>query len=171
MGMLYQIPSYFMRRITLSFDEEDEDAAPVFIKIPADLLAPSFDQCVLLGVLDGYYSTDTYILLDALEEDIMDQEKVNVIPFGVATNITLLVTLCYEDGLEEIIGLITPLGEFELGFFDGNQKISPILDDYIAKELGLKLSTEVLELHNDFLRSIECDDYNEKVYIPNALYV
>ena len=169
MGMLYQSPSYFMRRTTLSSEEYDEDVALVYIKIPANILMPDLDQCIILGVLDGYYAVDTYILVDSCEEDMMEYGKFNLVPFGIAANITLLITRRYEDGVEEIMGLITPLGEFALGFFDGNQTVAPILDEYVAEELGLSLSEEILELHNDFLKSIECDD-DERVYIPKKLY-
>ena len=162
---------YFMRRMTLSDDEYDEEAEPIFIKIPVSLLAPSMDQCILLGVLSGYYAVDAYILIDSIEENYLDQSQVTIIPFGVVTNITLLITSEFEDGVEAITGIITPYGEFALGFFDGNQMISPIMDDYLAEELGLKASMEVQAAHNDFLKSIECDDCEEKVYIPNALYV
>lgn len=168
MSEIFVNPCYFMRRTTLSFDEYDEEAEPVFIKIPVELMAPSYDQCVLLGVLGGYYNVDPYIIIDSIEEKY---GKVSIVPFGIRANITLLITSCYEDNVEFITGLVTPHGEFALGFFDGNQMILPIMDNSIAEELGLRLSKEVLEAHNDFLKSIDCGDCDERVYVPNALYV
>lgn len=168
---------YFMRRLVLTDEGEDdedyeaaiEEVAPIFIKIPVSMLAPSLDQCMLLGILGGYYAVDVYILIDSIEENY---EEIIIEPYGIRTNITLLITSRFEDeDVEVITGITTPYGEFALGFFDGNQMVSPIMDDYLAKELGLKVSKEALEKHNEFLESIECDDCEECVYVPNALYV
>ncbi len=169
MSKMHSCQSYFMRRTTLSFDEDDEDAEPIFIKIPVDILSPSLDQCALLGVLSGYYAADPYIIIDTLVEDMPEYGKISLVPFGVTSNVTLLITSC-EEGLEVISGLITPMGEFELGFFDGNQMVLPIMDNDITEELGLRISEEVLVAHNDFLRSIDCEDCEERVYVPIALY-
>ena len=164
------VHSYFMRRMTLSDDEYDAEAEPIFIKIPVELMAPSLDQCILLGILGEYYAVDAYILIDAIEEDATCPGKIAITPFGLVSNITLLLTSSFEDGVEVITGLITPYGEFALGFFDGNQMISPIIDDNLIKSLRLKTSDEVQAAHNDFLESIKCSDCEEHVYIPNALY-
>ena len=117
------VRSYFMRRMTLSDDEYDDEAEPIFIKIPVELMTPSLDQCILLGILGEYYAVDAYILIDAIEEDATCPGKIAITPFGLVSNITLLLASSFEDGVEVITGLITPYGEFALGFFDGNQMV------------------------------------------------
>ena len=164
------VHSYFMRRMTLSDDEYDDEAEPIFIKIPVELMAPSLDQCILLEVLSEYYAVDAYILIDNIEEDATCPGKIAITPFGLVSNITLLLTSSFENGVEVITGLITPYGEFALGFFDGNQMVSPIVDDNLIRSLRLKASDEIQAAHNDFLESIECSDCRERVYIPNVLY-
>lgn len=168
---MYKVNSdgcYFMRRTTLSEDEFDEEAEPVFIKIPAKMMSPPRDLCLLMGILGGYYAVDGYILIDSIEES---EFEITIEPYGVMANITLLITSRFKDeDLEVITGIITPYGEFALAFFDDNIMVSPVIDKCIAKELGLTVSEEVLVAHNDFLKSIDCDDCEEKVYIPMALY-
>ncbi|MDO4889664.1 MAG: hypothetical protein Q4A25_03190 [Candidatus Saccharibacteria bacterium] len=160
---------FFMRRTTLSEDEFDEEAAPLFIKIPIDFMMPSVNQIALLTMLGEYYGADGYMLVDSLEENKFTGD-VRLVPFGISANITLLITSTFSDGVEMIVGLITQCGEFALGFFDGNDMVIPVLDKEISRILELETSEKVQEAHNDFLRSIDCEDCKEQIYIPNVLY-
>lgn len=164
--------SYYLRRVVLPPDEFDEsdNGIELYIRIPTALAPELFpDQEAILTILDQYYEADGYLMIDDITE--LADGRIYVEVFGITSNISLLVTAkCEYDGSEEIIGMITPYGEFALGFISGNEMVFPTLDDGIREALDLKPSKEVTVAHNQFLESIDCPDCNEYVYIPQALY-
>ena len=160
--------SYFMR--VFYWDWDVEGLAPVLIKIPLALLSPSREMMRLLIALENFYNVDCYLVIEEIEEDY-SSNTIGFYPCGVVTSETLIVTTILDDDTEAVCGMTSYNGEYEILSFDkGKDLVVLTADEHLADYLDLEYLEEVTDLHRQYLESIDCDDCDENVYFPNALY-
>lgn len=159
--------SYFMRVVYL--DEDEYKMRPILIKIPLAILSPSPNILKLLVALEEFYGVDCYLMINEIEE--LSDEKIGLIPLGVATSKVMLVATCFDD-TRFLYGITSPYCEYELLATDKNGcSVLMIADQNLADFLGLKYAEEATNLHREYLKSIDCVGDDEYVYFPSALYV
>ena len=158
--------SYFMR--IFYWDEDEEAEAPVFIKIPMVFLAPSPNMLRLLVAIEKFYGVECYLTIPDIQE--LSSDKIGIIPSGVATSETMLVTTCYDDA-QFLCSITSASGEYELLALgrDGDFQ-ALVADQRLANYLGLEYIEEVTDLHHKYLEDLGCGDSLEYVYFPSALY-
>ena len=159
--------SYFMR--VLYLDEDEDKMNPILIKIPLTILSPSPNMLRLLVALEKFYEVECYLTIVDIEE--LPDEKIGIVPFGVATAETMLVTTCFDD-IQFLYGITSICGEYELLAIDkdGHSGVM-VMDQELANYLGLEYIEEVTNLHREYLESIDCVGDDEYVYYPSALYI
>ena len=85
--------SYFMRIFYWDWDEDG--IAPVYIKIPLSVLSPSPNMLALLIALENFYGVECYLMISDIKE--LDDNKIGIVPFGVATSEVMLITTLLAD--------------------------------------------------------------------------
>ena len=158
--------SYFMRILYL--DEDVGRERPILIKIPLTVLTPSPNMLKLLTALEEFYDVECYLTISNIEE--ISDEKICIIPFGLATQETMLVTTCF-DNVQFLYSITSVYGEYELLALDkeGHSGLM-MVDQNLADYLGLEYIEELTDLHHSYLESINCGESQEYVYFPSALY-
>ena len=159
--------SYFVRMI---FWDDDEDCeAPIFIKMPESVLAPSREIRLLIEALEEFFDLECFVVLSEVEET---SEGPQIIPIGPEVNAVLLVTTWMDD-VEVISGIITPGGEHELLCLDsdGSTIWLEMSEDLVAA-LGLEYVDHISDVHRAWLiaQGYYDEDVADNVYFPNFIY-
>lgn len=158
--------SYFMR--IFYWDEDEDEMAPVFIKIPMAVLSPSPNMLRLLMALEAFYGVGCYLMITDIQE--FPNDKIGITPFGVATSEAMLVTTCLE-GRQFLCGITSSSGEYELLAMNDDGHFGVLTaDQELADYLGLEYIEEVTDLHQEYLEDIGCANDRELIYFPSALY-
>lgn len=162
--------SYFMR--VFYWDWDEEGLSPVFIKIPLTILSPSPNMLALLVALENYYSLECYLMISEIRE--ISDDKIGIIPFGVATEEAMLVTTCIDDGYTSgqfLCGVTSASGEYELLALDQDGHFAVMAATQgLADYLGLEYIEEATALHKEYLEELGCSEDEEYIYFPSALY-
>ena len=162
--------SYFMRIFYWDWDEEE--IAPVFIKIPLTVLSPSPNMLALLIALENFYNAECYLMISDIQE--LSDNKIGIVPFGVISEEVMLITTCLGDEYASeqfLCGVTTSSGEYELLALDENGNFATmVLDQNLVDYLDLKFVEEATDLHQQCLEDLGCEEDVEYVYYPAALY-
>lgn len=164
--------SYFMR--VFYWDDEEDGEAPVYIKVPLSILSPSRNMMALLIALEYFYDVECYLTINDIFE--ISDEKIGLVPFGIATRETMLVTASLDDGYDErqyLCSITSSTGEYDLLAIDRKGAfVSMMANQQLADYLGLVYIEEATIMHQSYLENIGYGYGAEKeyVYFPTALY-
>lgn len=159
--------SFFVREYYRE-DEDGDPIAPIWFKIPAWALTPSYELAMVLMAIGACFDADCYAILAGLEEEDGD---VYMQPYGVKADKVLIVTTMVDEECEVITSVITPNGELDILAMADNYVLALEVDDELAEMLGLCYVDEATKMQKNILKAEGCEDIETAVYLPLALYV
>ena len=161
-----QEQSFFVREFYRE-DEDGEPLSPIWFKLPAWVLAPSYELAMVLMAIGACFGAECYAVLADLEE--RENGDICLRPYGVTADKVLIVTTMLDD-CEIITSVITPEGELDVLAMIDNRVLALEVDDELAEMLGLCYVDEATKMQKNILREEGCEDIEMAVYLPLALY-